>query len=167
MQHHMASSAPGGPGCLAGQLEGGQGAPPLVLGQSMKPCAAHRCWRWQRPPSDASLGRRPPRPPKVGGSRHLHPAPAGAEEGGALMLLFLQSARGRRASEPPTYMVDDLRGQELPSGALRPPPARPACPRAQTAPRWPPLGEGRTRTSGSYASHTAAGDTLSRVAPAS
>ena len=31
MQHHMASSAPGGPGCLAGQLGGGQGAPPLVL----------------------------------------------------------------------------------------------------------------------------------------
>ena len=83
------------------------------------------------------------------------------------MLLFWPGALGRRASEPPTYMVDGLRGQELPSGALRPPPARPACPRAQTASRWPPLGEGRTRTSGSYASHAAVGDTLSRVASAS
>ena len=83
------------------------------------------------------------------------------------MLLFSQVGLGHSAPETPTYVFDDLRGQELPSGALRPPPARPACPRAQTAPRWPPLGEGRTRTSGSYASHTAAGDTLSRVAPAS
>ena len=32
-----------------------------------------------------------------------------------LVLLFLHCARGHRASEPPTYMVDDLRGQELPS----------------------------------------------------
>ena len=102
MQHHMASSAPGGPGCLAGQLEGGQGAPPLVLGQSMKPCAAHRCWRWQRPPSDASLGRRPPRPPKVGGSWHLQPAPEAQNKEAPLMLLFWPGALGRRASEPPT-----------------------------------------------------------------
>ena len=40
MQHHMASSAPGSPGGLAGQLEGGQAAPPWVLGQFMLSCAA-------------------------------------------------------------------------------------------------------------------------------
>ena len=158
---------PWAPGGLERQLEGGQAAPPWVLGQAMQSRAAVRCWRCLRPPPDASLDRRPTRPPLVGGSWHLQPAPEAQKKEAPLMLLFLQSARGRRASEPPTYMVDDLRGQELPSGALRPPPARPACPRAQTAPRWPPLGEGRTRTSGSYASHTAAGDTLSRVDSAS
>ena len=153
-QHHMASSAPV---AAPGQLEGGQAAPPLVLGQSMKPCAAHRCWRWQRPPSVASLGRRPPRPPKVGGSRHLHPAPAGAEEGGALMLLFLQSARGRRASEPPTYMVDDLRGQEPPSSAPRPHPARPACRQARLAPCCAAQGKDGKGTSGGGSKRAASG----------
>ena len=117
-----------------GQLEGGQAAPPLVLGQGMQSCAACRCWQSQRPPSGASLGRRPTRPPKVGGSRHLQPAPAGAEEGGALDDAVLEEHTEPAWPELSTYMFDDLRGQEPQSGALRPHQARPACLRAQLAP---------------------------------
>ena len=54
----------------------------------MQSCAACCCWRGQRPPSGASLGRRPTRPPKVGGSRLLQAAPAGAEPGCALHLFL-------------------------------------------------------------------------------
>ena len=56
------------------------------------------------------------------------------EEEAPLMLLFSLVGLGHPAPEPATYVVDDLRGQEPPSGALRPHPARPACLRAQLAP---------------------------------
>ena len=50
------------------------------------------------------------------------------------MLLFSQVGLGHPAPETPTYVFDDLRGQEPQSGALRPHQARPACLRAQLAP---------------------------------
>ena len=156
-QHHMASSAPGGPGGLAGQLEGGQAAPPLVLGQGMQSCAACRCWQSQRPPSNASLRRRPTRPPKVGGSRHLQPAPAGAEEEGALDVAVLEEHTEPAWPELSTYMVDDLRGQEPPSGAPRPHPARPACRQAHLAPCCAAQGKDGKGTSGGGSKHAASG----------
>ena len=142
---------------LAGQLEGGQAAPPLVLGQGMQSCAACRCWQSQRPPSNASLGRRPTRPPKVGGSRHLQPAPAGAEEEGTLDVAVLEEHTEPARPELSTYMVDDLRGQEPPSGAPRPHPARPACRQAHLAPCCAAQGKDGKGTSGGGSKHAASG----------
>ena len=84
---------PWAPGGLERQLEGGQAAPPWVLGQAMQSRAAVRCWRCLRPPPDASLDRRPTRPPLVGGSWHLQPAPEAQKKEAPLMMLFLKNTR--------------------------------------------------------------------------
>ena len=64
------------------------------------------------------------------------------------MLLFSQVGLGHSAPETPTYVFDDLRGQEPQSGALRPHQARPACLRAQLAPCCAAQGKDGKGTSG-------------------
>ena len=89
-----------------GQLEGEQAAPPSVPGQGMQSCAALRCWQCLRPPPDAKLGRRPTRPPKVGGSWHLQPAQQAQKKEAPLMLVLLRKGCSRLStSSPHTWLM--------------------------------------------------------------
>ena len=115
MQHYMASSAPGSPGGLAGQRRVGR---QHRRGYWAKACSPARPFavgsakdRLRMPNSTVDL---PDRPWWAAVGTSSQPQQAQKKEA-PLMLLFLHCALRNRASEPPTYMVDDLRGQELPS----------------------------------------------------
>ena len=84
-------------------------------------------------------------------------SPRGAEEGGALDDAVLEEHTEPAWPELSTYMVDDLRGQEPPSGAPRPHPARPACRQARLAPCCAAQGKDGKGTSGGGSKRAASG----------